>query len=147
MVFISTARCVGNTAEGFDEAVRGMKTALKERAEAEGHAFYAIGATAQWSVEEGLDYLMRGESPVFHTQDFGPWDEVWAGRNWLNTAGIDFIWRGTEGPPVVPQVVVIERTVETADSGLTIGPDRLLARAEGGDGVVEWFEAGMPFKP
>ena len=59
MVFISTARCVGNTAEGFDEAVRGMKTALKERAEAEGVPYdHNLAVSSVYEISEPLDRLL-----------------------------------------------------------------------------------------
>lgn len=146
LVFISTSGCIGNKAERLDDAIRGAKVALNERIEAQGQAFFTIGSAPQWSVEEGLDYLIRGLTPGFDDKDFGPWDEVQAGRNWLNSSAVDYIWRGVRGRPAVPQIVVIERSVTRGEGGIQIGEDRLLARAIGGDGIVEWFDEGMPLE-
>lgn len=145
-VFISTSTCVGNGADRLDDAIRGAKAALKDRFEGRDQAFFAVGATPEWSVEDGIDYLIRGAAPGFDAMDFGPWDEVQAGRNWLNNGAVDYIWREVPGRPIVPQGVVIERPVTVEREGIEIGDARLLARAQGGDGIVEWFDRGMPLE-
>ena len=142
VVYIATSNCVGNLYPRLDSAIHQMKIVLSKRAEASGIGFGAIGVAAQWSVEDGLAYLLEGESNA-GKKDFGAWDEVHAGRNWINASAINYIWREIQGRPAVPQVVVLERTILTG-SRIEVGPDQFLARYVGSEEIVAWVDNAMP---
>lgn len=143
MVFASTSTCIGNSQDLLDDAIRKGKVRLSEVAESEGSAFYAIGAALEWSVEDGLAYLMEGASNS-GIKEFGAWDEVQAGRNWLNAAAVDFIWRDSAGKAVVPQVVVFRRPVKVHPRNIEVEEREVVVRAIGAEAIIDWFEAGSP---
>lgn len=144
LVLVSTPNCPGNTQEGFDEAVRRAKVALQKRVESDGGSFYAIGAALAWDVEAGLEYLLRGTTATDVELEFGRWDEVSAGRNWMNHWSVDLIWTDDEGLPVVPQVVVLRRSVSLSQRTIKVGPAEILGRFTGADEIVRWAEKGLP---
>jgi hypothetical protein len=86
-----------------------------------------------WSTEKGLDYLKK----------FGSFDELSVGHNWLNTLSVAFIWRDLPASAVIPQVLVIERPIKVSESNLSVGPDRLVARAIGVASIEGWINQGM----
>lgn len=145
LVFISTSTCTGNEKERLGDAIRDAKLSLRERASAEGSTFFAIGAAAEWSVENGLAYLLEGRSS-YGTRDFGAWDEVLAGRNWLNSAAIEFILRDEKGRPIVPQAIVFRRRVGRGPDGLEVGEREVLVRAVGSQAILDWSDRGSPIQ-
>lgn len=145
LIFISSSTCTGNREERLGDVVMQMKRQLGDRAEREGKTFYAVGAAVEWSVEQGIDYLLRGIAPGYSDKNFGMWDEVWVGRDWLNNAGIQYMWRG-DGLSVIPQLVVVERTVEMGERGIQVGHDKIVARVVGSQQIIAWFDDNMPFQ-
>jgi hypothetical protein len=99
-------------------------------ASARGKRFSAIGIALDWSLPVGMEYL-RG---------FERFDEVLIGSNWLNTGVIRYVWRDLPGPPSLPQLIVIERTIDAGDK-LAIGPERVLIRAVGKEQLSEFSTA------
>jgi hypothetical protein len=123
--------------------VRAIKNKLAAKAKAANTGFAAIGVSLDWSPEAGADYLLRGKS-IFGTHDFGAWDEIHAGRNWMNELVIRYIWRDYPGTPGISQLVVVERTVVQGQRGLAVGADKLLYRALGPEAMIAWLNAGLP---
>ena len=142
VVYIATSNCVGNFHPRLDSAIHRMKIVLSKRAETSGIGFGAIGVAAQWSVQEGLAYLLEGQSSA-GKKDFGAWDEVHAGRNWINASAIDYIWRDIQGRASVPQIIILERTIVTG-SRIEVGRDQFLARYVGSEEIVAWVDNAMP---
>lgn len=145
LIFISTSTCTGNSEDRLDEVVRGMKVHLRDRVEPTNRAFFAVGAAAEWSIAQGVDYLLRGVSPGYSTKAFGAWDEIWVGRDWLNNAAVEHMWRG-DGRSTVPQLIVLERQVVLGERGIEVGANTVLARVVGSKAIVEWFDRGLPFR-
>lgn len=142
-VFISTSTCVGNANPDLDKAIRTVKATLAKRSKAAGLGFAAVGVASQWSVADGLKYLLDGASPM-GKKDFGQWDEVAAGRNWIGMIPSEYVWRDSAGQATVPQLIILERTLQPGQTRIAIGKDRVLQRLNGAVRIVAWAKAGAP---
>lgn len=143
LVFFSTSECVGNREPELGASPRAMKRVLAARAAAAGESFSALGAAAEWSISDGLAYLLEGKSR-WGEHDFGAWDEVQAGRNWLASAALDHVWRDPAGAPTVPQVILLEREVGLQGQRIVASEDVPILRLLGSDEITGWVRAGMP---
>lgn len=144
LVFISTSECLGNSPEFvLDSAVRALKIQLSERATSWGMNFSAVGVAAEWDVRKGLDYLLKGISSRGQ-KDFGPWDEVSAGRNWLGVAVSQFVWQDSLSRPTVPQLIILARNVEMGESRVRFSEDLVIRRLPGAKAIQDWARAGAP---
>src|SRR5690606_33057748 len=82
-----------------------------------------IGVALDWDINAGLRFL----------QSAGRFDEISVGRNWLNSHAVSHIWRDLPGPPVIPQIVVVDRTVRVDNDFITISIDSVVSRVVGVD--------------
>ena len=112
------------------EAVRAIRRGLRAQAVQQGETFASIGVALDWEVDKGTDYLER----------FGPFDEIMAGRSWVNSGALKFIWsEGLGGEASIPQIVVLERTIDTpGDFVVRLRSERVRYRRAGGDQIVNW---------
>jgi hypothetical protein len=138
-IFISSSWCVANRDSTFKPTVRRMMTRLAEDSRAAGRPLDIIGVSLDWSVADGVRYL----------QEFGDFDEITVGRNWFNLAAMQYIWRDPDGLPVVPQVVLLERTVGQSADGkrVQVSPDRVLGRYRSVSEIRLVVEQGIPAVP
>lgn len=133
---------VAPTATPPDEMVaivRDATAAVGQAVRNAGMLFSTIGVSDDWSVERSLDLL----------NSFGHFDEVIVGRNWFNSGIMMFI-SDLEGPPVVPQIVVIRQRKTRSDSRVvpwTHGPIEELARAAGLAEMSNWAAQGFAIEP
>jgi hypothetical protein len=127
-VFIGGSFCGGSRMPGLREAVERANRDLRARALVEGTRFASVGVALDWSVSDGAKFLA----------EFGPFDELVIGRNWLNTAVIKYVWRDIPGQAAVPQMVVVRRHVDSDASGIVVSNERLLTRKLGADEIIEW---------
>ncbi len=109
-----------------------MKRILAATARSAGASFASVGIAVDWVTRDGWEFLQR----------FGPFDEIIVGRNWLNSASLHYMWRELPGEPVVPQVVVVERSILLDGAKLEVSPDRALLRKVGADEVIAWAVRG-----
>ena len=121
-----------NSIREFAAAVRDMKPLLARQAAERKLPISIIGVSLDWEVEKSYARL----------QSMGAWDEVVLGNNWINVGAQHYLWRRSDGKPVTPQVVVLERTITSRESKLTFGDERRLAGFEGWDRIVEWVRSG-----
>jgi hypothetical protein len=89
------------------------------------------------------------EESLQHLAKFGPFDEVVVGRNWSNSAGVKFMSQEYPGPVATPQVLVIERTVQSPDDAHPLArraylSERLLLRKVCVEEIATWANAGSP---
>jgi len=127
-VFIGGSFCGATSMPGLREAVETLNRELASRAVAQGKTFVSVGVALDWSIQEGSSFL----------RDFGSFNEIVVGRNWLNSAVIQYIWRGIPGNASLPQMVLLERHVNVREASITVGEERLLARKVGVTEIVEW---------
>jgi hypothetical protein len=136
-VFISSATCVANFNPAFKPAVREMMRRLGAQRDSLGVSLSIMGVATDWVTRDALAYL----------QGFGEFDELDVGRNWFNGAVVHHVWEAAGGQPSVPQVVLLERTIDDGSGGsnrVTVSPERVLARFVGGDQIQAWVARGAP---
>lgn len=133
VVYMGSANCVWSNRDSVALAVREIKSTLADRAGERGHAFASLGVALDWSVEDGLGHLEK----------FGHFDEVAAGRNWLNHAAIDYLWKDVPGRAATPQVLVLKRSIRGPDDRApgrryVVGDPELVVRKVGYDEITSW---------
>ena len=75
--------------------------------------------------------------------EMGRFDEVLAGRGWLNSGVLQFIYNDElPGWAATPQVVVIEQTVTLIAGARRIRDRREVLRKLGSEEIEEWVSGG-----
>ena len=131
LVLIGASFCSGMRQAGFRPAFLAMRDTVAKRAHQAGRVFVTIGVSLDWDPEVGVGLL----------KTYGPFDELAAGANWENIGAVDYIWND-KGGAAIPQVVVLERSVDTDGRGFSYGSDRIVLRLVGIDGLQSWMRAG-----
>lgn len=139
MIYIGSSGCAPSNLKGLPEAVEELKVEVRDKAGRNGRGFTAIGVARDWDVDAGLDHLRK----------FGKFDEVMAGRNWLNSGVRRYVWEEIPGEAATPQVLVVERFVgdpAPAAQGIQYGikDERIIIRKVGADEILEWVHQGAP---
>lgn len=138
MVFIGSSTCAASNHNALPAAVERLKTLLRDRAVRSNRTFAAHGVARDWDVDAGLAHLHR----------FGQFDEVTAGRNWLNSGVVHYVWEDIPGEAATPQVIVVDRQLvdrrspQAADG--VVRDERLVTRLVGWPEIVQWLERGAP---
>ncbi len=139
-VYIGSSGCAASNRPFLPETVKQLKLLIEEQARNRGRSFVAIGVARDWDVEAGLEHLEK----------FGPFDQVMAGRNWLNIGALKYIWEDVPGIAATPQVVVLDRRIETPEgrgAGYAIQDAHLLVRKVGTREIRRWLKRGAPLPP
>jgi hypothetical protein len=131
MVFIGASFCGADQRPGFPALMETAKVTLQRAAAAQGKGFSAHAVLLDWETDRGLAFL----------RPFGAWDEISVGRNWVGEGAQRFIWGSLPGPATVPQVVIIERTLDDGDP-VRIHGERQVKRIGGADQIAAWIQAG-----
>ncbi|MGD2153917.1 MAG: hypothetical protein PVG79_11675 [Gemmatimonadales bacterium] len=134
MIFIGSSTCGAHRDAGFRAAIATAKRALAERFTGAGRQFASAGVAIDWRIEDGIEFLA----------EFGEFDEIIVGGNWLNSGAIRYVWEDFPGSSVVPQVVVARRSVNVSGSTIAVGEEELLARLAGAEQIMEWVDLGVP---
>lgn len=135
VVFIASTSCGALKTPRLDVSIETMKELLSEEASKRRMRFATIGVALDWDPDAGLAMLQR----------FGEWHEMSAGRSWLNSGAVSYVWRDTPGLPGLPQVVLLTRAVGIDSSVISVGSERLLARKVGSSEIMTWVEQGARF--
>lgn len=131
LVLVGAQFCGAHRKPGFAQAVEDAKLRVQDQAKARGAQFRVVAVSLDWDTDEALAFL----------DGFGAFDEVTVGSNWLNEGARRYIWNDHPGPPVVPQLLVIERSLEI-EPEVQVSGERVLKRISGTDLVMEWVKAG-----
>lgn len=131
MVSVGAAFCGAQREPGFPQAVEEAKLRVQEQAKARGAQFRAIAVSLDWKTDEALAFL----------ENFGAFDEIHVGSNWLNDGARRYIWADLPGEPVVPQVIVVEREIET-EPAVQVRGERVVRRIAGAAPVITWVREG-----
>lgn len=131
LVLVGASFCGAQREPGFPQAVENAKLQVQAQAKARGAQFRAVAVSLDWDTGEALAFL----------EGFGAFDEVTVGSNWLNEGARRYIWHEHPGPPVVPQLLIIERDLKTIPA-VQVSNERVLKRVTGTDLVMEWVGAG-----
>jgi hypothetical protein len=136
MVFVGASFCRAHQREGFPEALEQAKVAMAAEAARQDVQFRAIGVSMDWQPEEAIEFLNK----------FGRFDEMALGGNWVNQAVIRYVWRDLPGRPSVPQVILLERTIEKAQSSVNVVNEQVVRRLTGTAEITAWAKAGAPLR-
>ncbi len=132
-IYIGSTDCGPCLSPEVKGAVRAMKPLLAAQAKQRGVAFTVIGAAQDWDLKRGAAFL----------EPLGAFDQVVIGGNWTNIAVEQFILRDSLAEMAMPQVVLIERTVNVGGR-VTVSEPRVLRRISGGAEIPAWVAAGAP---
>ena len=132
MYFIASSTCGASRHPKLREALHRFRNQLVDSVRAEGKRVVYVGVGVDENPIASIDFLRH----------YGPFDEIIAGGSWLGTGAVDLMVRALPGPLVLPQVLVVERDIVTAKSGITVGPDRVKTRKLGGNEIMAM--AGLP---
>ena len=133
-VFIGASFCGACRDPGLPPVVERAKLLAQRQAAAGHQTFRAIGVSIDWNQPRGLEMLRR----------FGEFDQITAGGNWLNEEAVKYLWRDVPGRPVVPQVILLERTVRADAGGITVGSEVLRERLVGAIEIRTWVRTHSP---
>ena len=133
VVYFGATSCVPCHLPQVKNAVRAMKPLLAAQAKQRGMALTVIGSAQDWDVKQGATFL----------EPLGAFDQVVIGGNWTNVAVEQFMLRDSLTEMMMPQVVLLERTVRLGER-ITVSEPRVLRRITGGDGIPAWVKAGAP---
>jgi hypothetical protein len=131
LVLVGAAFCGAQREPGFPQAVEDAKLRVQAQAKTRGAQFRAVAVSLDWKTDEALAFL----------QGFGAFDELLVGSNWLSDGARRYIWRDLPGPAAVPQVLVVEREIET-EPEVQVRSERVIKRIAGAAPVMEWVKAG-----
>lgn len=136
-VFFTTSTCVGNSYPGFRDIVRNINVGLADMGRMNGFVPRRIGVSLDFDIEAGLATL----------REFGPFDEVSIGNNWVNTAALRYMMLEMPGKLAVPQLVVVRREVfAERGSQIAVDSEEVLLRLVGSDEIDSWYGSGMPLE-
>lgn len=104
-----------------------------------------VGVAIDEDLEAGLTYLSDIGGGTVGTA----FDQIAVGGSWLNEQIVRFAWREGKAAASTPQVIVVERLVDTSsyssESTIKTGDDLVVANARGRKGILRWLEQGLPF--
>ncbi len=137
LIFIGSSGCVASNNSALPEMVETIKLMLETKAVKRGRAFTTVGIAKDWVANAGTNHLAK----------FGMFDEIMAGRSWINKGVMEYIWTDFPGVPSTPQVVVVDQfVVVPSNSGerFQILGQEVIARKVGLVEIKEWLELGLP---
>jgi hypothetical protein len=129
-VFIGMASCCESLTESLREPIDSVRHVLQRRALREGADFRMIGVSLDWRPEDGWNYLKH----------FGEFDEIGLGNNWFSTLPEVLMFTDGKVDPVVPQLVIYERTVDFGGTRPKFGPRTIVSRLEGRPAIMAWLQ-------
>jgi hypothetical protein len=133
VLYIGSTDCAPCHSPAVKSAVRAMKPLLAAQAKQQSAAFSVIGVAQDWDLKRGIAFL----------EPLGAFDQIAIGGNWTNLAVEQFVLRDSLAAMAMPQVIVLERTVELG-ARVKVSEPRVLRRITGGTDIPAWVAAGAP---
>ncbi len=125
-VYLGASSCVWSNVGDLPEAVRSIRNQWYEFARANGKGFATVGVARDVIVDEGMKHLTK----------YGLFDEVVAGRGWLNIGFFKYVYGEMAGPAATPQVLIIERTVNRIAGQTWISNEQVVHRFVGANEIL-----------
>lgn len=70
---------------------------------------------------------------------FGDFDELQLGRKWHNSGALKYVYSDFRGPAVVPQIIVLQRSIrKQPDGSPSISDERVIQRRYGLQEIFSW---------
>lgn len=133
LVFIGASFCGAQREPGFPAVVERAKLAVAGHARQRRQQFRAHAVSLDWKPDDALDFLRH----------FGAFDEMSIGSNWLNDGAARYIWRDLPGQPAVPQIVLLQRHIETGGA-VSVQDEHVIRRIMGTEQIAAWVNSGAP---
>jgi len=130
-IYIGSTDCGPCQLPEVKGAVRAMKPLLAAQATQRRMGITVIGAAQDWDLKRGAAFL----------EPLGAFDQVVIGGNWTNIAIEQFVLRDTLTEMLMPQVIVLERTVHLGKR-VTVSEPHVLRRIAGSAEIPAWVAAG-----
>lgn len=125
--------CAGSQQPMLERNVTILRELLAKDAERLQVPLISMGVALDRSIQSGLGILAR----------LGPFDEILVGGGWYGEGAARYVWRDLAGEAILPQVLLVRRTVQSDGHAVSIGIDRLIARAVGNREIARFVEAGV----
>jgi len=84
-----------------------------------------------WTPSAGIGWL----------KGIADFDEIIAGREWVNLGAIAYVWRDSSAVPALPQLVVLARTVRLENNRIVASQPQPILRLLGEQAIRAWVEA------
>ena len=137
LIFIGSSKCAFSTNPELPQMVETAKESVQKAAMEADRSFTATGIAKDWDVHAGVTHLVT----------FGTFDEIMAGRSWMNEGVLKYIWQTLPGVPSTPQVLVVERKVSVPGDAIDrfkVSEEAVVVRKIGLGEIQQWVEAGTP---
>lgn len=125
LIYIGSSRCRAASSDDFVQLLGRVMNKLREEAIGANQPFVTVGVALDDNVDAGVRHLSR----------FASFDELTAGRGWLNNVALRYVWTDFPGTPATPQVLLVERFVENGSMASSrlydIQGERLIRRFVG----------------
>ncbi len=144
IAFVVTAsNCGWSTLPEGMEAIGSLRTRMKSTHGDSYARVSVVGIALDTDLRAGLRFLadLGAGTPG------GAFDQISVGGSWLNEQAVRFFWRERVAVAATPQIVVIERPVDTgsylSDSTIRVRDDTIVANPRGHHEILNWLERGM----
>lgn len=131
-ILVTSSTCPAASDDGFHETFDRAIKKLRFDASSHGQHFATLGVAVDWDIDKGLQALGK----------LGQFDEIAAGRKWLNSTALRLIAPTAGGTPVIPQFIVVSRRVLQENGQVGATADSVILRLIGPDEIVAWERAG-----
>jgi hypothetical protein len=138
-VYIGSSTCGWCNVEDLPRLIKQSKLHVKDEAQTDSLQFSATGIAKDWKVKDG----------VAHLEKFGRFDEIMAGKSWLNSGLRRYVWGELAGDASTPQVLVLERYLDVPASAsetvaFSVEDERRLVKKTGVASIRNWLQDGAP---
>lgn len=126
-VFISASFCGANNHPGFRSGVKSLMSELEAVAPSLGYDLVqTVGVSIDVGPDEGIEYL----------DQFGQFDEVVSGANWVNTGSLKYLLE-TNTRLAIPQVILIRRRIDHQRRSLKVLDEEVVSVLRGVDQIID----------
>jgi len=117
-ILFGSPTCGASSIPGLTDAAIRLVDSLRVAARARGDSFTTVGVSIDGPFDKGAAWLKQ----------FGAFDEIVIGRNWLNSAVATYIWADAGATPAIPQLVLVRHRVAKSERSIQLGPDSVVRR-------------------
>jgi len=122
LVLVASSDCGASRMPSLKPDFLRIHRALLSRTSGTDSTIRTLGISVDGQPRDGVQFL----TAVF------PFDEVAAGRSWMNSGALTYLWRSHPGPSAVPQVLLVARTIrQYSGAALDVSDDEVIERAVG----------------
>ncbi len=121
---------------------RNLRSALRK---AHGKNYAQVTVVAV-DIDENADTGVRFLAELAGGSSSSAFDQVIVGGSWLNEQIVRFVWRDKVAKASIPQVILVERLLDTSafPRSIEVAGDRVIATFSGEREIVSWVDRGVP---